>query len=251
MPSSKSISSIARALFGDSKYVPAIVHEGRKIAYKGEGTGSAALWPIMAALKKLKGADKIDTVVYEKYLRRVKNADEKLGRVLAQHGPSQKLFSITETLPTTRRIKGMPTNIEHQTYSALAPATKVSKAAAPMLAGLYASQLLSKHEKSAGAKMDAKQLMKQAADAIEEHRRREDSIKLAMLMVEKGKCDPFSSMDELEEKVASFSDKNLDVVKEALEMDSELTDFGKVASQSEVIKGLGKAETNFFHRLSE
>lgn len=100
--------------------------------------------------------------------------------------------------------------------------------------------------------MEVRQLMKQAADAIERHHRREEAIKLAMVMVERGKCEPFSSLADLEEKVASLSSKNLEAVREALDMDSELADFGKVASPAiEVPPGSSKAEVNFFHRLSD
>jgi hypothetical protein len=70
-------------------------------------------------------------------------------------------------------------------------------------------------------------------------------------MVERGKCEPYSSMEQLEEKVALLETKNLEAVKEALEMDGELTDFGKVASdgRAEIPTGSGAAEQKFFQRL--
>lgn len=250
VPGAKSLSRVARRVFGDVKEVPQIVHEGRRALHTGGGTHSMFLWPFLAALRKLKGKGKIDQIVYGKYLRRLKNADEKLGKILAQHGPSEKLFTVKETVPAIKRIKGLPASVEYETYSALAPVTKASKAATPFLAGMYLSEKLSPGEKR--ATMETRQLMKKAADIIGRHRRREEAVKLAMLMVERGKCEPFSSLAELEEKVAALEAKNLEAVKEALEMDSDLTDFGKVASPSvEVPKGSSKAEANFFHRLSE
>ena len=97
---------------------------------------------------------------------------------------------------------------------------------------------------------NAKTLMEQAADSIEQHRRHEEAVKLAFSMVEKGKIEPFKSFDEFSEKVASLEEKNLEAVREALDMDVELTDFGKTAS-SNVVSGANSAEMNFFHRLSE
>jgi len=210
-----------------------------------------ALWPFVAALKKLKGRNEIDRVIYSKYIRRLKNLDERVGRTFAQHGPSESLFAVKESIPTSRKIKGLKASVEHNGYSALAPVTKASKAATPFLAGMYVSDKLSKHEKTAGDTMKTRELMKQAADTIEVHRQRDDQIKIAMLMVERGKCEPFSSMSELEEKIASFEGKSLDVIREALDMDTDLADFGKVASNDVVIAGSDRAEMNFFHRLSE
>jgi len=247
-PKAKDLARLARKVFGDSKDVPKIVHEGRRALHTGEGAHSMFLWPFMTAIKKLKGKKVIDKTLYERYLRRTKNVDEKLGKQLAQHGPSERLFTVKETVPTKRRIKGLPASVEHESHSALAPVTKVTKAVTPFLAGMYLSEKLD----SSGAKMDNRQqLMKRAADAIEGHRRKEEAIKLAMLMVERGKCEPFASWHELQEKVATLETKNLDAVREALEMDSDLADFGKVAAPEQSVSTGSKAESNFFHRLSE
>lgn len=248
-PNAKALSGIARKVFGDVKEVPKIVHEGRKALYSGEGVHSFALWPLMTALKKLKGKGRIEGVVYDKYLRKLKNADERLGKTLAQHGPSESLFAVKETVPTKLKLRGLPASVEHETYSALAPVTKSMSFAAPMMAGLYMSDKLSGGEEKKA--MDSRQLMKQAADALEKHRRRDDVIKLAMLMVERGKCEPFSTMADLEEKIASLEVKNLEAVKEALDMDANLSDLGKVASENVTPNGTSKAESNFWHRLSE
>jgi hypothetical protein len=203
----------------------------------------------MFGLKRLKGKGKVEQAVYDKYLRRLRNVDEKLGKTLAQHGPSEKLFRVRESVPTTKKIKGLPASVSNETYSSFAPVAKASRVATPFLAGMYLS------EKLAGAGManeEAKSLMKQAADAIDRHRRRDEAIKLAMVMVERGKCEPFQTLEEFEEKVAALEVKNLEAVREALEMDSDLTDFGKVASpQVAVPAGSSKAEVAFFHRLSE
>jgi len=118
----------------------------------------------------------------------------------------------------------------------------------PLAAGLYASDKLSGEKKVA---MDTRHLLKKAADVIEVHRRREEAVKLAMLMVERGKCEPFDSYGRLSEKVAELESKNLDVVREALDMESELVDLGKVASSDVTLKGSSRAEASFWHRLSE
>ena len=240
---------LAKNIFGNVEDVPKIVHEGRKALYKGEGTHSMALWPFMTALKKLKGKDFIDGKVYDLYLKKLKNADERLGRVLAQHGPSQKLFRPRESVPTTKKIKGLPAEVTHETYAASAPAKKVMGVAVPITSGLYLSEKL---EKKPMANEKQRSLMKQAADRIDRHRRREEAVKLAFEMVERGKCEPFSSFDEFQNKIASLEEKNLEAVREALSMDSDLTDFGKVASDGIVgAPGTDRAEMNFFHRLSE
>lgn len=249
---SKSLSRIAKKVFGDVKEVPQIVQEGRRALHKGEGAHSFVLWPFVAALKKLKGKDKINNVIYEKYLKRIRNADERLGKVLAQHGPSEKLFSTKELVPTRKRIKGLPAHVEHESWAASAPVSKAMKVVTPLAAGMYLSEKLGSQQPGATMAQDeAKTLMKKAADAIERHQRREEAIKLAFEMVQRGKCNPFETYDEFQEKVASLEEKNIDVVREALEMDSDMADFGKVASEQTAPAGSGKAEMNFFHRLSE
>lgn len=251
--SPKSISGIARRVFGDVKEVPQIVQEGRKALHKGEGTHSMVLWPLLAGLRKLKGKNKIDSLLYDKYHRKLLNANERLGRTLAQHGPSEKLFSTREIVPTKRKIRGLSAHVEHKGFAASAPVEKAMKLVTPLAAGAYLAEKVGSEVREEPMPSDKmKTLIKQAADAIEEHRRRDDALKLAMLMVERGKCEPFKSYSDMEMKVASLMEKNLDAVREALDMDSELTDFGKVASpQTEVPQGSNRAEMAFFHRLSE
>ena len=252
----KQLSAVAKKLFGDSKHVPHIVHEGRKALHAGEGTHSFFLWPLMAAIKRLKGKQVIDSTLYQKYHRRLIAADDKMGRILAQHGPSEKLFSSREIVPTTKKIRGLPAHVAHEGFSASAPIKKMMGVATPLMAGTYASEKLNPEtHKKTGALMasdKAKALMKEAADTIERHRRREEAIKIAMEMVERGKCEPFKTHEDLMSKVASLEEKNLDAVREALDMDSDLSDFGKIASPtSPEVRGANKAEADFFHRLSE
>ena len=92
------------------------------------------------------------------------------------------------------------------------------------------------------------ELLKQAADAIDGARRREEATKLAFTMVEHGKVAPFESHAALEEKVASLMTKDLEVVKEALSMDVDLPNFGKVANDSPTA---GDPTATFFHSLAE
>jgi hypothetical protein len=93
------------------------------------------------------------------------------------------------------------------------------------------------------------ELLKEAAGALEQSQRRMEATKLAFDMVERGKIPPFSDYASFETKVASLMSKDLRVVEEALEMDSNLADFGKVASEG---KGHGNdAVSNFFHALAD
>ena len=90
-------------------------------------------------------------------------------------------------------------------------------------------------------------LLKEAADALEVAQRREDAVKLAFSMVEKGKVPPFMSYDDFQEKVATLLDKDLRVVEQALEFDVDVPALGKVASTG----GPQDPTEAFFHRLSE
>jgi len=251
-PQAKILSQLANRVFGNVKEIPSIVQEGRRALHTGEGTHSFVLWPLMTAIKKLRGQNKIDKLLYEKYHRSLINADERLGRILAQHGPSQKLFAIKETVPTKYKLRGLPASVEHETFSASAPVKKLTKVVTPMAAGLYITDKLGARTGATMANDKSKALMKQAAETIESHRRRDEAVKLAMNMVERGKCEPFKSYSDLEEKIAMLESKNMDAVREALDMDGDLADFGKVASQDNVVPpGSNKAELDFFHRLSE
>ena len=57
--------------------------------------------------------------------------------------------------------------------------------------------------------------------------------------------------ETFQEKVASILEKNLAVVEEALEMDANLADMGKVAAEAPVIAGEDKAVAAFYHKLAE
>ena len=91
-------------------------------------------------------------------------------------------------------------------------------------------------------------LLKEAADALDSASRRDEAIKLAFSMIKRGKIPPFEEYEEFQEKVASLMEKDLRVVGEALEMDVDMHDFGKVASSGGQPHN---AESAFFHRLAE
>ena len=91
-------------------------------------------------------------------------------------------------------------------------------------------------------------LLKEAADALEVAQRRNEAVKLAFQMIERGKVAPFENYEQFEEKVASLMGKDLRVVEEALGMDVDMADFGKVASTGGVPQDAAAA---FFHRLAE
>jgi len=91
-------------------------------------------------------------------------------------------------------------------------------------------------------------LLKEAADALDSAQLEKKAIKLAYDMIERGKIAPFANYAEYQEKVASLMDKDLRVVEEALSMDVDMPDFGKVASSGGQPQN---AEQAFFHRLAE
>ena len=93
------------------------------------------------------------------------------------------------------------------------------------------------------------ELLKEAASALEQSQRRMEATKLAFDMVERGKIPPFSDFVSFETKIASLMNKDLRVVEEALEMDGNLADFGKVASEGRA-HGNDPA-SNFYHALAD
>ena len=95
---------------------------------------------------------------------------------------------------------------------------------------------------------DKDSLLKEAATALDAAQRRDEAVKLAFSMVERGKVSPFESFAEFQEKVASLMEKDLRVVEEALDMDVDMPDFGKVASSGGQPQD---ATAAFFHRLAE
>jgi len=93
------------------------------------------------------------------------------------------------------------------------------------------------------------ELLKEAAGALEQSQRRMEATKLAFDMVERGKIAPFADYSSFETKIASLMGKDLRVVEAALEMDGNLADFGKVASEG---RATGNDLTsNFFHMLAD
>lgn len=249
---------LARAVAGDSKKTPELVREGRRQAFKDEGAGSLFAWPILAAARKLKGKERVNRALYDKYHRPLKNIDERLGRLLERELGTKKLFRQVDVLPTRRTMgKGKHRAlIEHETYSATAPITKAVKIVSPLAATMYAANLL---DKTGGDRMAAEEqtdtmgedkdsLLKEAADALDLAERREEAIKLAFAMVERGKVPPFETYDELTEKVASLLEKDLRVVEEAMQMDADMANFGKVAADG---GSPTDASAAFYHRLAE
>ena len=91
-------------------------------------------------------------------------------------------------------------------------------------------------------------LLKEAAHALEVAHQRDGAIKLAFDMVECGKIPPFETRAEYEEKVASIMEKDLRVVREALEMDAPMADFGKIASSGPKPTDAAAA---FYHTLAD
>ena len=91
-------------------------------------------------------------------------------------------------------------------------------------------------------------LLKEAAAALDHAQRREQAVKLAFDMVERGKIPAFDKHQDFQEKVAQLMSKNLQVVEEALDMDAGMADFGKVASE-----GIAPTDATaaFFSRLAD
>lgn len=249
------VRSLIRRATSDSPKTTKLIREGRRLALKDEGGGSLFAWPLLALGRKIKGREKFNRALYEKYHRPLKNVDEKLGRLLERELGTEKLFRQVDVLPTRRTMgRGKHrTLIEHETHSATAPLTKAVKAVTPLAATMYAADLLKKTGEAMADTQttpveDKDSLLKEAADALDLAQRREDAVKLAFTMVEKGKIPAFESYDEFTEKVASLMEKDLRVVEEAIDMDADLADFGKVASGPDLPDD---AVANFFHRLAE
>jgi len=249
------VRDLAGRIARDSPGTSKLVREGRKAAVKGEGAGSLFLWPALSAAKKLKGKAKVEGALYEKYHRPLKNIDEKMGRVLERELGTKKLFRQVDVLPT-RRTMGRAKHkalAEVETHSATAPISKAVKAITPLAATLYVAGKL---DKTGGDNMSNNELdienkdvlLKEAADALDSAQRRDEAVKLAFSMIERGKIAPFADYNEFQTKVASLMEKDLRVVEEALNMDADMPDFGKVASSGGQPEDAAAA---FFHRLAE
>ena len=210
-------------------------------------------WPVLAALRKLKGKGAVDKALYSKFHRPLKNADERLGRLLEKELGTKKLFRQVDVLPTRRTMGRHKALIKHETHSATAPVSKAVKVITPLAATLYVADKLDKtgEEKMADqAHIEDKDvLLKEAADALDVAQRRDGAVKIAFNMIEMGKVPPFETYAQFEEKVASIMTKDLRVVEEALALDVDMPDFGKVASEETAVPA--DATSAFYHRLAE
>jgi len=219
----------------------------------GEGTGSIFAWPVQAIARKLKGKSKVDKALYEKLHRPLLNVDEKSGRLLEKEFGTKRLFRQVDVLPTGRKIGGQRALIEHERHSATAPLSKVVKAVTPLAAIMYASNLMSKQSQTKTA--DAQEttgkeaLLNKAAAALEQVHVRQEAEKLAFEMVETGRIPPFQDFDQFEQKVASLMEKDIEVVREALQIESPAADFGKLAEANG--PSGDTPEAAFFHRLAD
>lgn len=213
-------------------------------------------WPALAAARKIKGKGAVDRALYSRFHRPLKNVDEKLGRVLERELGTKKLFRQVDVLPTRRTMgKGKHrVRVEHETTSATAPVSKAVKIVAPLAATLYVADKLDKTGEENMADQepidDKNTLLKEAADALDVAQRRDGAVKIAFSMIERGKVPPFETYAQFEEKVASLMEKDLRVVEEALELDVDMPDFGKVASGGDVVVS-DDAASAFYHRLAE
>lgn len=250
------IRDLLKRIVADAPTTSKTVRDGRRIAFEDEGTHSLFAWPVMALARKIKGKEKINRALYERYHRPLKNIDEKAGALLAEITGAKKLFRQIDVLPTTRKIGNNEALINHVTHSLTAPITKASKVVTPIAASLWiADKLMGTDEDeakmaSASEAFENKNvLLKEASDALEHAHRRMEAEKIAFTMVEKGKISPFSNYNDFHEKVASLLSKDLRVVEEALDMDSSLADFGKVAEE----RSTGSADPTlaFYHRLTD
>ena len=245
---------LARRITRDSPGTSKLVREGRRAAFKGEGTGSLFLWPATAAARKIKGKERVSKAMYERYHRPLKNMDEKAGRFLERELGTKKLFRQVDVLPT-RRTMGKAKHkalAEIETHSATAPISKAVKTITPLAATLYVAEKMHKTSRDNMADNeyieDKDVLLKEAADALDSAQRQDEAVKLAFSMIERGKIAPFANYAEYQEKVASLLEKDLRVVGEALEMDVDMPDFGKVASSGGQPQN---AEQAFMHALAE
>ena len=246
---------LVRKLTADQKGTSKLVQEGRRESARGEGMSSLFAWPALGMARKIKGKAKVDQALYSRYHRPLKNVDEKLGRLLERELGTKKLFRQVDVLPT-RSTMGPGKHrvrIEHETTSATAPVSKAVKIVAPLAATLYVADKLDKtgEEKMADqAQINNKDtLLKEAANALDVAQKRDAAVKLAFDMVERGKVPPFESYGQFQEKIASLMEKDLRVVQEALDLDADMPDFGKVAAEGDSVPD--DAASAFFHRLAE
>ena len=249
------VRDLLRKLTSDPKGTSRIVREGRREMARGEGMSSLFAWPALATARKIKGKPAVENALYSRFHRPLKNVDEKLGRLLERELGAKKLFRQVDVLPTRRTMgKGKHrVHVEHETTSATAPVSKAVKIVAPLAATLYVADKLDKtgEEKMADQAQinDKDMLLKEAADALDAAQNRDRAVKLAFSLVEHGKIPPFVTYADFEEKVASIQTRDLRVVEEAISLDIDMPDFGKVASEDTATPN--DATAAFYHRLAE
>jgi hypothetical protein len=185
--------------------------------------------------------------------------DERAGEALARRGIGKSLFRQVDVLPTGRTIGGGKALFEHETHALTAPLTKTTKVVTPVLAAIALGQLASQFKKKEGnvPNADASDLMKEAAEKIASLEAREHAVKLAFVMVERGKCPAFKTQAELEEKVAMILEKDPKVFEQALALEPIGTQLGTLSHEKTASAEVGSgnssdaAASRMFHRLSE
>jgi hypothetical protein len=205
---------------------------------------------MQAIARKAMGKQKVNRALYNKLHRPLTNIDQKAGKLLEREFGTKKLFRQVDVLPTGRKIGGHRALIKHERHSATAPLSKAVKAVAPLAAVLYASQLMNKQAQDSSGDDSGtgkEGLLVKAAAALEWAGRRTEAEKLAFEMVEQGRIPSFQTYDQFHEKVASLMEKDLEVVREALDIESPAADFGKLAEDQG--DNSGSLESNFFHTL--
>jgi len=207
--------------------------------------------PLAWAAKKIGNKEKVEHALYEHWHRPLKNMDERAGKALADAGIFPNAFRQVDVLPSRRNIGGHRALIEHETHSLTGPITKATKTVTPVLAALALGHIAGKLQKESQVEdIQTKGLLKEAADKIASFELREQSVKLAFQMVERGKCPPFKTLNELEEKVASIIEKDPKIVEQALALEPMSADLGTLSQEKTASAG-GSPELAFFHRLSE
>lgn len=98
---------------------------------------------------------------------------------------------------------------------------------------------------------DKDSLLKEASQGLRRAHRRVEAEKVAFALVEKGKIPAFGSWRDFQAKVAEVLGKDIAVVREALDMDAPLPDFGKVAEDRGAPENADAATAAFFHSLAE
>lgn len=98
---------------------------------------------------------------------------------------------------------------------------------------------------------DKDSLLKEASQGLRRAHRRVEAEKVAFALVEKGKIPAFECWRDFQSKVAEVLGKDLAVVREALDLDAQLPDFGKVAEERGGSGGEDAATAAFFHSLAE